>query len=87
MASPPTHEVRYKASPAPVIVGLEAIGAQFGRTRRTIRRWIAPEGFPASRLPDGAGTTTLASGSDIGGSIRIPAAHLAHDRHEDRHGQ
>ncbi len=44
---------------ASVIVGLEAIGAQFGRTRWTVRRWIATEGFPASRLPDGAWTTTL----------------------------
>ncbi len=45
-------------TPAPVVVGLEAIGALFGRTRWTVRRWIATEGFPASRLPDGAWTTT-----------------------------
>ena len=45
-------------APAPVIVGLEAIGALFGRTRWTIRRWIEREGFPASRLPDGAWVTT-----------------------------
>ena len=41
-----------------VIVGLEAIGAVFGRTRWTIRRWIEREGFPASQLPDGTWTTT-----------------------------
>ena len=45
-------------NPAPAIVGLEAIGAVFGRTRCTIRRWIEREGFSASRLPDGAWTTT-----------------------------
>ena len=32
--------------------------ALFGRTRWTIRRWIEREGFPASRLPDGAWVTT-----------------------------
>jgi hypothetical protein len=42
----------------PVIVGLEAIGAVFGRTRWTIRRWIEREGFPATQLPDGTWTTT-----------------------------
>jgi len=41
-----------------VIVGLEAIGEQFGRTRWTIRRWIDQESFPASKLPDGTWTTT-----------------------------
>ncbi len=41
-----------------VIVGLEAIGEQFGRTRWTIRRWIDQESFPASQLPDGTWTTT-----------------------------
>ncbi len=46
-------------APASVIVGLDAIGALFGRTRWTIRRWIEREGFPASRLPDGAWVTTL----------------------------
>ena len=40
------------------VVGLEAIGAIFGRTRWTIRRWIEREGFPASQLPDGTWTTT-----------------------------
>ena len=45
-------------SPMLVIVGLDAIGALFGRTRWTVRRWIATEGFPASRLPDGTWTTT-----------------------------
>ncbi len=43
---------------SPVIVGLEAIGEVFGRTRWTIRRWIEREGFPASRLPDGTWTTS-----------------------------
>ena len=56
----PIREIRYKASATPVIVGLEDIGAQFGRTRWTIRRWIEREGFPASRLPDGAWVTSLA---------------------------
>ena len=42
----------------PVIVGLDAIGAVFGRTRWTIRRWIERESFPASQLPDGTWTTT-----------------------------
>ncbi len=41
-----------------VIVGLEAIGAIFGRTRWTIRRWIERDEFPASQLPDGTWTTT-----------------------------
>ena len=43
---------------SPVIVGLEAIGEVFGRTRWIIRRWIEREGFPASRLPDGTWTTS-----------------------------
>ncbi len=42
----------------PIIVGLDAIGAAFGRTRWTIRRWIEHEDFPASRLPDGTWTTS-----------------------------
>ncbi len=37
----------------PVVVGLDAIGAAFGRTRWTARRWIATEGFLAARLPNG----------------------------------
>jgi len=41
-----------------VIVGLDAIGTVFGRTRWTIRRWIDQESFPASQLPDGTWTTT-----------------------------
>ncbi len=43
---------------SPVIVGLDAIGAIFSRTRWTIRRWIDHEDFPASRLPDGTWTTS-----------------------------
>ena len=47
------------AAPGGVIVGLVAIGKLFGRTRWTIRRWIATEDFPAAQLPDGTWTTTL----------------------------
>ncbi len=40
------------------IVGLDAIGQLFGRTRWTIRRWIDEEGFPAAWLPNGQWCTT-----------------------------
>ena len=40
------------------VVGLDAIGSLFGRSRDTIRRWIQHEDFPASRLPDGSWTTS-----------------------------
>ncbi len=42
----------------PVVVGLDNIGKLFGRNRRTIRRWIEHEDFPASCLPDGTWTTS-----------------------------
>jgi len=41
-----------KATGFYVLVGLDNIGAAFGRSRWTIRRWIAEEGFPACQLPD-----------------------------------
>ncbi len=44
--------------PAGPVVGLDAIGALFGRSRYTIRRWIEHQDFPASRLPDGSWTTS-----------------------------
>ncbi len=56
-AMTPQHGHRNMNTP-PVIVGLDAIGAIFGRTRWTIRRWIERERFPASQLPDGTWTTT-----------------------------
>jgi hypothetical protein len=43
----------------PVLVGLNAMGAAFRRSRWTIRRWIDTEDFPAARLPNGEWTTTL----------------------------
>ena len=36
-----------------VIVGLDAIGQTFGRSRWSVARWIKWEGFPAARLQDG----------------------------------
>ncbi len=41
-----------------VVVGLEAIGALFERSRHTIRRWIEHEGFPACQLPNNQWVTT-----------------------------
>ena len=49
------------AHPSPsdhILVGLDAIGAAFQRSRWTIRRWVDTEEFPASQLPDGSWTTT-----------------------------
>lgn len=43
---------------SPIIVGLDAIGAMFGRSRWAIARWIRSEAFPAARLPDGSWFTT-----------------------------
>ncbi len=43
----------------PVLVGLNAIGAAFRRSRWTIRRWIDTEDFPAACLPNGEWTTTM----------------------------
>jgi hypothetical protein len=42
-----------------IIEGLDGIGAFFNRSRWTIRRWIASEGFPAARLPNDEWVTTL----------------------------
>jgi hypothetical protein len=42
----------------PVFVGLDNIGRAFQRSRWTIRRWIANEGFPAARLPNDEWVTT-----------------------------
>ncbi len=41
--SAPTHSQPI----GPIVVGLDAIGELFGRSRWTIRRWI-DEGFPAA---------------------------------------
>ncbi len=48
-----------KAAGSYVVVGLDRIGALFGRTRWTIRRWIANENFPACRLPDKSWAVSL----------------------------
>ena len=45
---------------SPSLVGRDAIGAAFQRSRWTIRRWITAEAFPAARLPDGTWATTHA---------------------------
>ncbi len=45
-------------TPSGPVVGLDAIGQLFGRTRWTIRRWISEHGFPAAQLPDGTWVTT-----------------------------
>ena len=45
-------------TPGGPVVGLDAIGQLFGRTRWTIRRWISEHGFPAAQLPDGTWVTT-----------------------------
>ncbi len=42
-----------------VFTGLVTIGALFGRSRWTVKRWIKTEGFPAGQLPDGTHATTL----------------------------
>ena len=44
---------------ATVFTGLATIGGVFGRSRWTIRRWVAHEGFPAAKLPNGEFATTL----------------------------
>ncbi len=41
-----------------ILVGLDAIGAAFQRSRWTIRRWIEHEGFPAAQHPDCTWVTT-----------------------------
>ena len=49
------------AQPSPsdhILVGLDAIGAAFQRSRWTIRRWIDTENFPGAWLPDGTWVTT-----------------------------
>ncbi len=43
---------------SPILVGLDAIGAAFHRSRWTIRRWIDEESFPAAWLPNGQWCTT-----------------------------
>ncbi len=45
-------------TPGGPVVGLDNIGKLFGRNRRTIRRWIENENFPAACLPDGTWTTS-----------------------------
>ncbi len=46
-------------SEAGIIVGLEAIGQRFDRSRWSVARWIRKEAFPAARLPDGRWFTTM----------------------------
>ncbi len=46
------------APSGPILVGLDAIGAAFQRSRWTIRRWIDEEDFPAAWLPNGQWCTT-----------------------------
>ena len=65
----------------PILVGLDAIGAAFQRSRWTIRRWIEQHAFPAAQLPDGTWVTThslidrwllvraFALGADLSGDI------------------
>ena len=48
----------YSTPGGPILVGLDAIGAAFQRSRWTIRRWISEHGFPAAQLPDGTWATT-----------------------------
>ena len=56
------HEKHMKTATHPTpgspVVGLDAIGRLFGRTRWTIRRWIDEENFPAAWLPNGQWCTT-----------------------------
>jgi len=40
-----------------LVIGLNAIGSLFGRSRWTIRRWIEREAFPACKLPNGSWVT------------------------------
>ena len=42
-----------------IIVGVEAIGRVFGRSRSTIYRWIEHEGLPCAKLPSGHWAITL----------------------------
>ncbi len=48
-------------TPSGPVVGLDAIGRLFGRSRWTVKRWINEEGFPAAWLPNGewCRTTTM----------------------------
>jgi hypothetical protein len=46
------------ASAPPIIIGLDAMGELFGRTRQTIARWVRTQNFPAARLPTGEWMTT-----------------------------
>ncbi len=45
-------------TPVGPIVGLDAIGRLFGRSRQTVSRWIKNEDFPAACLPDGTWITS-----------------------------
>lgn len=42
-----------------LVIGLDAIGTLFKRSRWTIARWIKREGFPACKLPDGSWATDM----------------------------
>ncbi len=50
----------YSTPGGPILVGFDAIGAAFQRSRWTIRRWIEQHAFPAAQLPDGTWVTTHA---------------------------
>ena len=41
-----------------VIIGVRAIAALFGRSGKTIARWIERKGFPAAKLPSGHWATS-----------------------------
>ncbi len=51
--NPSTHP-----TPSGPVVGLDAIGRLFCRSRWTVKRWIDEEGFPAAWLPNGEWCTT-----------------------------
>lgn len=41
-----------------ILVGLDEIASYFGKSRKTIWRWIQHQGFPAAPLPTGEWFTT-----------------------------
>jgi hypothetical protein len=44
-----------------LLLGLNAIANAFGRSPKTIRRWIKTEDLPARRLPDQTWVTSMGS--------------------------
>ena len=55
----PRNNAMLASAGSPIVVGLDRIGALFGRSRWAIARWIRTEHFPAARLPDGSWFTTV----------------------------